>query len=188
MSYPSIPICRICLSNDELQVSLYSGYAQRRALLTKIRVCLPIRITPGDTLPVTICSQCIERLDQYYDYYCKSETSQRILTEGEGNMDARYHRSSRQSTFDRNTPSASNTGQITTSALPDVIDASKTMNEEMDKMLSQSPQVEKTAIVDEILGNGAVSPASTLSFLNIGQKSKHKKKQKTSMFKDYIHF
>ncbi|XP_058173600.1 uncharacterized protein LOC131288479 [Anopheles ziemanni] len=186
MSYPTVPICRICLSNDELQVSLYSGYAQRRALLTKIRVCLPIKITPGDTLPVTVCSQCIEKLDQFYDYHCKSETSQRILTEGEGNWDARYHRITRARHIDQTAPCPSISAAPTiANPLPDVIKASKTMNDETEQLLTQSPQVKKAAAADG--PNDVASEGSTMSFLHNTQNSKRRNKHKSSSkYKDFI--
>ncbi|XP_055542557.1 uncharacterized protein LOC129728165 [Wyeomyia smithii] len=76
------PVCRICLSTDELQVSLYGQYADKHKILTKIRVCLPISIERDDSLPKTICHNCVARLDQYYDYYCNSLTSQRVLEDG----------------------------------------------------------------------------------------------------------
>ncbi|XP_055601094.1 uncharacterized protein LOC129749964 [Uranotaenia lowii] len=75
-------ICRICLSDDELQVAIYGTYGRKRKIPIKIRVCLPISVDPNDHLPKTICYSCVARLDQYYDYFCHSLTTQRVL-EGE---------------------------------------------------------------------------------------------------------
>nr|XP_049461337.1 uncharacterized protein LOC120950993 [Anopheles coluzzii] len=165
MSLSKIPICRICLTNDELQVSLFSEYAQRKLLLTKIRVCLPITITHADTLPVTICSQCIIRLEQFYEYYCKSETSQRILTEGTGILSR-----------PRKTPPESYTLSVTGTENGE---ASGPVVEQMDPILTQSPQVKGPVVQKEMQSNASGSPDATLSFLQQGTRKRKGKKSST---------
>uniref|UniRef100_A0A8D8JAL7 Zinc finger protein hangover n=1 Tax=Culex pipiens TaxID=7175 RepID=A0A8D8JAL7_CULPI len=71
-------VCRVCLSSDELQVAIYGAYARDKNIPTKLHVCLPIQLNPHDHLPKTICFRCVAKLDEYYDFYCHSLTSQRI--------------------------------------------------------------------------------------------------------------
>ncbi|XP_052891438.1 uncharacterized protein LOC128299491 [Anopheles moucheti] len=184
MSVPNVPICRICLSNDELQVSLFSEYAQRKLLLTKIRVCLPITITHADTLPVTICSQCIIRLEQFYEYYCKSETSQRILTAGNGNLGdstrRRTHGESSQvnATLSRNgaTPRISTR---TCAVSEQNGHGSMSIADQMDPILTLSPQVTRPAVSCEMqTPRASMSPLPTLSFLRHVSKDRTKRKSK----------
>ncbi|XP_050071255.1 uncharacterized protein LOC126559180 [Anopheles maculipalpis] len=190
MSLPKVPICRICLSNDELQVSLFSEYAQRRLLLTKIRVCLPITITHADTLPVTICSQCIIRLEQFYEYYCKSETSQRILTNGSGNLGGcspppktrhleGYHLNASPpvngSAFEQRT---------TRNNVSEYVEEHGSItigNRQMDPILTQSPKV-----TNEIQARASTSPAPTLSFLIHDSKDRCKRKHVNRKMKKAI--
>uniref|UniRef100_A0A182PGK7 ZAD domain-containing protein n=1 Tax=Anopheles epiroticus TaxID=199890 RepID=A0A182PGK7_9DIPT len=153
-----MPVCRICLTNDPLQVSLFSEYAQRKLLLTKIRVCLPITITHADTLPVTICSQCMVRLEQFYEYYCKSETSQRILTQGVGIITASG--SSRTESYAVNGTAGSVSGVPTSIGTDTCVvsdngghgsgGGSITVADQMDPILTQSPQVKRPAVADEV--------------------------------------
>uniref|UniRef100_A0A182JR81 ZAD domain-containing protein n=1 Tax=Anopheles christyi TaxID=43041 RepID=A0A182JR81_9DIPT len=181
MSLPTVPICRICLTNDELQVSLFSEYAQRKLLLTKIRACLPITITHADTLPVTICSQCINRLEQFYEYYCKSETSQRILTEGTGILTAQ--RKLQPENYPLNATGNAN-GEVTGSGTRTCVmsnhiehGGSMTVAEQMDPILTQSPQVKGPIAQNEMLqSNAPGSPGATLSFLLQGSKERRKRK------------
>uniref|UniRef100_A0A182M710 ZAD domain-containing protein n=1 Tax=Anopheles culicifacies TaxID=139723 RepID=A0A182M710_9DIPT len=155
MSVPNVPICRICLSNDELQVSLFSEYAQRKLLLTKIRVCLPITITHADTLPVTICSQCIIRLEQFYEYYCKSETSQRILTAGNGNLGALSHRKTLPESYQLNTTLTVNEDPPGMCARACLVSeqgdhGSIAITDQMDPILTQSPQVKRPLVTQGV--------------------------------------
>uniref|UniRef100_A0A182R5Z2 ZAD domain-containing protein n=1 Tax=Anopheles funestus TaxID=62324 RepID=A0A182R5Z2_ANOFN len=186
MSVPNVPICRICLSNDELQVSLFSEYAQRRLLLTKIRVCLPIVITHADTLPVTVCSQCINRLEQFYEYYCKSETSQRILTEGNGNLSVlnrqkrtlpENHRLKTSLAVNRGTPEMHTRTCVVSEQQEH---GSISLADQMDPILTQSPQVNR-----EIQNpRSSMSPRPTLSFLHHGSKDRSKRKRKKALTQD----
>ncbi|XP_053667410.1 uncharacterized protein LOC128717364 [Anopheles marshallii] len=193
MSVPNVPICRICLSNDELQVSLFSEYAQRKLLLTKIRVCLPLTITHADTLPVTICSQCIIRLEQFYEYYCKSETSQRILTAGKGNLGGLTYRGTRGEAYQLNATLSGNGETPRISTRTCVLSeqnehGSTAIANQMDPILTQSPQVTRPAVTHEMQNLGAsMSPRPTLSFLLHGSKDRNKRKpKKTSTQNEFI--
>uniref|UniRef100_A0A182VZF1 ZAD domain-containing protein n=1 Tax=Anopheles minimus TaxID=112268 RepID=A0A182VZF1_9DIPT len=188
MSVPNVPICRICLSNDELQVSLFSEYAQRKLLLTKIRVCLPITITHADTLPVTICSQCIVRLEQFYEYYCKSETSQRILTAGNDHLSASNRHKTLPESYQLNstlTVDGDPSGMRTTACLVSEPGehGSVAIEDQMDPILTQSPQVKRPAVTQEIQSprTSSMSPRPTLSFLLHGSKDRTKRKPKKAL-------
>ncbi|XP_035918972.1 uncharacterized protein LOC118517172 isoform X2 [Anopheles stephensi] len=159
MSVPNVPICRICLSNDELQVSLFN------------------------TLPVTICSQCIIRLEQFYEYYCKSETSQRILTNGTGNLgelqparktghsEGGYH-------HNPTLPSAPETRAMSASVGSESVEehGSITIGNQLDPILTQSPPIPRPAVTNEMQTRALASPAPTLSFLIHGSKDRGKRK------------
>lgn len=71
--------CRICLSDDDLQVSVFSAYAKKRNIHNKIKICLPIIIKKNDLLPKTICYECLKEINSFYDFFCKSISSDKIL-------------------------------------------------------------------------------------------------------------
>lgn len=71
--------CRICLSDDELQVSVFSAYAKKSNIYNKIKICLPIKIDKNDFLPKTICYECLKGINSFYDFFCKSISSEQIL-------------------------------------------------------------------------------------------------------------
>uniref|UniRef100_A0A182NYK9 ZAD domain-containing protein n=1 Tax=Anopheles dirus TaxID=7168 RepID=A0A182NYK9_9DIPT len=173
MSCSPVPICRICLSNDALQVSLFSEYAQRKLLLTKIRVCLPITITHADTLPVTVCSQCIVRLEQFYEYYCKSETSQRILAEGSDNSNIVRRRKHRPESSQQSTVPSRGAPILTTPTMD-----TEQIEHQMDPILTQSPKIKETSATTRLQTRKTVSPGQTLNVLLNGSKDRNIRRHK----------
>lgn len=178
-------VCRICLSHDELQVSIYGAYARKHRILVKIRVCLPITIDESDAHPKTICYNCIAQLDRYYDYYCNSLTTQRVLENGDSSYKEYFRKkvdqkfatavAQRQDGESRIVP-AITTGSGS-SRVSDRRDAAK-------QLLTQSPRSPQIVAVSNM--TYVVEPASprppvpSVSFLDLGKSYKKKKKEVAS--------
>ncbi|KAB0790868.1 hypothetical protein PPYR_14955 [Photinus pyralis] len=57
-------ICRICGKLSENYVHIF----KTEGLKNKIETCLPIIVSPHCLLPDTICSQCLENVDNFYSF------------------------------------------------------------------------------------------------------------------------
>ncbi|XP_059468849.1 zinc finger protein 180-like [Neocloeon triangulifer] len=61
-------LCRLCTSSEGTKVHIFREEGQRKQLLTKIQICLPLQILEGDSLPNIVCADCVERLESFYDF------------------------------------------------------------------------------------------------------------------------
>ncbi|KAJ8707346.1 hypothetical protein PYW08_010598 [Mythimna loreyi] len=72
--------CRLCLTETDFNVSLYSTYGRRTNMVDKILVSLKIVIEEADFLN-TICYRCAENVERYYDFVMFIKKSQTKLVE-----------------------------------------------------------------------------------------------------------
>ncbi|XP_050082708.1 uncharacterized protein LOC126569566 [Anopheles aquasalis] len=163
-------ICRLCLSQDELQVSVYSEYARGLRLLDKIKRILPIEILPDDPLPKTVCSYCIMHLNKFYEFYNTTLTSKRVLVGMREDF-----------------PDAPNNSRTTGEGVPvftigdgdsdrasSARSASAKRPQDSEEILTQSPQIQHPPIT--IPSNRAVSPVAMPAIPNKRRNQNPKKK------------
>lgn len=60
-------LCRLCLSEDEFNVSLFGSFCRRNNMIEKINSCLNIVIKRNDRLE-TICYKCAENIQNFYNF------------------------------------------------------------------------------------------------------------------------
>ncbi|ETN58295.1 hypothetical protein AND_010129 [Anopheles darlingi] len=172
-------ICRLCLSQDELQVSVYSEYAKRLRLLDKIKRILPIAIVPDDPLPKTVCSYCIMHLNKFYEFYNTTLSSKRVLVGmKEHCADPPYH----SRTADEEVPSFT-IGHSDSDHASSSRSRCAPKRQDSEEILTQSPQIQHPPIT--IPSSSAVSSEATPAFLmkRLKQNPKKKLKFETPEFK-----
>lgn len=59
--------CRICITETDFNISLFSNYSRNANLLKKITTCLKLEIEETDYLDA-ICYKCAENIERYYDF------------------------------------------------------------------------------------------------------------------------
>ncbi|CAL1678886.1 unnamed protein product [Lasius platythorax] len=67
-------LCRLCLSPDGVQLSIFEEEGIQRNFAEKILACLSITVNDGDSLPPIICHRCVYKLDVLHNF---REVSQR---------------------------------------------------------------------------------------------------------------
>lgn len=178
-------VCRICLSNDELQVSVYGTYARKHRILVKIRVCLPITIDESDAHSKTICYNCIAQLDRYYDYYCNSLTTQRVLENGDSTY-KEYFRKKVDQRFTAAVVQQARRHDGESRVVPAITDGPSSsrfsdLRDAPNALLTQSPRSPRmVAVSNATYVVGQISPHPPLpsvSFLDLGMSHKKKKKK-----------
>lgn len=60
-------ICRLCVSECDFNVSLFSNYCRKTNMLDKILVCLRLPIEDEEYYN-TICFRCADNIEKYYDF------------------------------------------------------------------------------------------------------------------------
>lgn len=60
--------CRLCLSKDELQVSIFGEYSLKRRLPEKMESCLQLRVHPKDPYSEFLCYACVHKLDTFTEF------------------------------------------------------------------------------------------------------------------------
>lgn len=109
--------CRLCLTETDFNVSLYSNYCRKTNMIDKILVCLKIVIEETDSVN-TICYKCANSVEKYYDFITYIKKSQTKLASGYEN---------RQRTFD-DSPNLTNRRHVTSYVREQVIDADYTFS------------------------------------------------------------
>lgn len=61
-------LCRLCTSSEGTKMHIFREEGRKRQLPTKIQICLPVQVCEDDSLPKIICSQCVEKLESFYDF------------------------------------------------------------------------------------------------------------------------
>ncbi|KAJ8919014.1 hypothetical protein NQ315_016919, partial [Exocentrus adspersus] len=56
--------CRLCLGEEKELISV----TENNDLLLRIKNCVTIEISKTDTLPTTVCSECLRKVDDWYDF------------------------------------------------------------------------------------------------------------------------
>lgn len=66
--------CRLCLSTEKLQVSIFSEYGVENNIAKKISICLPvdISIVEKDEFSKTICNKCLCKLNMNYNFFLQT--------------------------------------------------------------------------------------------------------------------
>lgn len=59
--------CRLCVTETDFNISLYSNYCRKTNMIDKILVCLKIIIEETDRVN-TICYKCANSVEKYYDF------------------------------------------------------------------------------------------------------------------------
>ncbi|EDS41935.1 conserved hypothetical protein [Culex quinquefasciatus] len=167
-SAPPRPVCRVCLSSDVLQVAIYGAYGRDHKIPVKIRVCLPITVDRNDNHSKTICHRCVTKLDEYYDYYCNSLTSDRIW-KGEELSVQKYLRRKVDSKL---TAAVERRTERETRVVPAPV---------VDDLLLQSPKLQlpnSTYVVER--REDSPRPEPSASFLDMKNHSQRKRKPKVA--------
>lgn len=124
--------CRLCLTETDFNVSLYSNYCRKTNMIDKILVCLKIVIEETDSVN-TICYKCANNVEKYYDFITYIKKSQTKLASGYEN---------RQRSFD-DSLNLTNRRHITSYVREQVVDADYTFsfleNEEKKEPQASSP-------------------------------------------------
>lgn len=73
--------CRLCLSNEKLQVSIFSEYGIENNIAKKISICLPVDVTvvEKDEFSKTICNKCLCKLNQNYNFFLQTLKTSRVF-------------------------------------------------------------------------------------------------------------
>lgn len=74
-------LCRLCGQTKTTVVDIFDEEQQQLAIDKKIIKCLQIKIEASDILPVTVCIDCLNLLDKYYDFYEKTNETQLLLSQ-----------------------------------------------------------------------------------------------------------
>lgn len=109
--------CRLCLTETDFNVSLYSSYCRKTNMIDKILVCLKIVIEETDGVD-TICYKCANNVEKYYDFITFVKKSQTKLASGYEN---------RQRSFDNST-NFTNRRHVTSYVREQVVDADYTFS------------------------------------------------------------
>lgn len=67
--------CRLCLTENEFNVSLYSNYCRKSNMHDKIMVCLKIPIEKHEYYD-TVCHRCTNNVEMYYQFIKEVEDGQ----------------------------------------------------------------------------------------------------------------
>ncbi|XP_066157190.1 zinc finger protein 391-like isoform X2 [Euwallacea fornicatus] len=78
-------ICRLCLTRS----TDFSNISQNKLLISRIKQCVSIQITPMDDLPKHVCAPCIEQIQRWYKFKIMCLQSKRTL-EIEGFKNCEY--------------------------------------------------------------------------------------------------
>lgn len=73
--------CRLCLSKEKLQVSIFSEYGIENNIAKKISICLPVDVTvvEKDEFSKTICNKCLCKLNLNYNFFLQTLKTSRIF-------------------------------------------------------------------------------------------------------------
>ncbi|XP_050438114.1 uncharacterized protein LOC126844193 isoform X2 [Adelges cooleyi] len=63
--------CRLCASCSVQMLSIYNKRNQNLKLETLVNKLLPIQVNPKDSKPLTICVQCVLKLEQFDDLFIR---------------------------------------------------------------------------------------------------------------------
>ncbi|KAL9708382.1 hypothetical protein quinque_011900 [Culex quinquefasciatus] len=150
---PPRPVCRVCLSNDVLQVAIYGAYGRTH------------------NIP-TICHRCVTKLDEYYDYYCNSLTSERIW-KGE---ELSFQKYLRRKVDSKLTAAVERRNERETRVVPAPV-----VPPLVDDLLLQSPKLQlpnSTYVVER--REDSPRPEPSASFLDMKNHSQRKRKPKVA--------
>lgn len=109
--------CRLCLTETDFNVSLYSNYCRKTNMIDKILVCLKIIIEEVDSVS-TICYKCANNVEKYYDFITYIKKSQTKLASGYENRQRSFYDS----------PNLTNRRHVTSYVREQVIDADYTFS------------------------------------------------------------
>lgn len=76
--------CRLCLSENNFNVSLFGSYSRKTSIIDKILVCLKVVIDETDLL-TTICYRCAGNVERYHDFITTVKKGQNLLKFSKGN-------------------------------------------------------------------------------------------------------
>lgn len=73
--------CRLCLSKEKLQVSIFSEYGVENNIAKKISICLPVdvAVVEKDEFSKTICNKCLCKLNMNYNFFLQTLKTSRIF-------------------------------------------------------------------------------------------------------------
>ncbi|XP_024086163.1 zinc finger protein 699-like isoform X2 [Cimex lectularius] len=85
---PKAPdLCRLCLEKSSSLISLFDYEPLENPLhcplLSKISLCLSVRITHEDKITTKVCQSCAVKVDEFYNFYNKATQSQKLLAQWE---------------------------------------------------------------------------------------------------------
>uniref|UniRef100_A0A8D9BT68 Hypermethylated in cancer 2 protein n=1 Tax=Cacopsylla melanoneura TaxID=428564 RepID=A0A8D9BT68_9HEMI len=80
--------CRLCLAKEKVSVDIFSEGHEVRVLYYKIMSCLPVHVTQDDKLPRKICTQCNEKVDNFYQFWTLTAKTQKTLLDWSEKKDA----------------------------------------------------------------------------------------------------
>ncbi|EDW83750.1 uncharacterized protein Dwil_GK13775 [Drosophila willistoni] len=75
-------LCRICTSTATIEqnINIYSPEGSAKNLQHKIAECLGLQIDEKDRLPKVVCGQCVQQVEQIYEYRNVCKNSQTMLS------------------------------------------------------------------------------------------------------------
>ncbi|CAG2059282.1 unnamed protein product [Timema podura] len=74
-------LCRLCLVKEKVSVPIFEGEGGERQIFDKIATCLPVKVSQDDKLPKKICSDCVYRVENSYQFWNTTSNSEKQLLE-----------------------------------------------------------------------------------------------------------
>ncbi|CAH0383088.1 unnamed protein product [Bemisia tabaci] len=72
-------LCRLCTASDGTKMHIFREEGRRRQIPTKIQLCLPLQINEDDSLPKSICNNCADKLESFYNFRESCLTAEAML-------------------------------------------------------------------------------------------------------------
>ncbi|KAJ8682297.1 hypothetical protein QAD02_018089 [Eretmocerus hayati] len=61
-------LCRLCTSSEGSKMNIFLEDGRRRQLQTKIQNYLPVQVLEEDSLPKTVCLECVRKLESFIEF------------------------------------------------------------------------------------------------------------------------
>ncbi|KAF5280816.1 hypothetical protein FQA39_LY17963 [Lamprigera yunnana] len=72
-------VCRLCLVKEEVNTPIFDEEGDDDRIFLKISTCLPVKVSKEDNLPKNICDGCSSKLEELYEFWNKSASSEKKL-------------------------------------------------------------------------------------------------------------
>ncbi|XP_023717673.1 protein suppressor of hairy wing isoform X1 [Cryptotermes secundus] len=79
-------LCRLCLVKERVSIPIFEGEGNVRQIFLKIASCLPVKVARDDKLPKKICSDCMYKLDNAYQFWNTTANAEKQLLQWLGEI------------------------------------------------------------------------------------------------------